>query len=310
MVSNSCWLWISFGLAFCLIWKTWSRRRRRGERWWDQSCLMSEGIKKRSCFCLVAVGASSCQVPSWHWARAWRWWGVNEGNIAAVEDITQKKARKLDLTELQVRKSEDLGRESRWVSCVCHRKRGSDCRQDRKTWILEMFLGLQLWWGSPEKPPANFFGSQGGKGWGCASRNQKMAQKMQFKQKNKGQTGLGKMSRFWVTLSFTVSWPCAKSAHEQSNFAGLCTTVKCSGNLKMSHCKMWAHPCSLSKRGEASFQKKEKFLKYYCLGYIKITSCSFSASPDNTKHPFSLPPIYDQCKGRKSWFCFPQHWRG
>lgn len=129
-----------------------------------------------------------------------------------------------------------MGRESRWVSHECHRKRGSYWRHDRKTWIfgdVDFSCGEGLL-----KREGSFFGSQEGKGWGCVSRNQeKMAQEMQFKQKKERQRGLGKNVEVLVTLSFTVSGPSMKSAHEQSTFAALCTIIKCSGNLKMPHCK-------------------------------------------------------------------------
>lgn len=172
-----------------------------------------------------------------------------------------KKRPEHDLRELQVRKSWDLGRESRWESHEWHRKTaGKTGRQG----FLEMVLGLQLWWGSPENPPAGFFGSQEGKGWGgCVSRKQeKMVQKMQFKQKNKRQRGPGKMWRFWVTLSFIVSCPCAKSAHEQSTFAGLCTELSVVAIWKCPSARHVSSSMLPQHKGWNLFLEKNKKLKF------------------------------------------------
>lgn len=187
-------LWAKAGLGLDLLAALYEKpnlREGEGEGGDIKASVSCVGRKKerRSHFYLAkqrreaAFGAKSCQVPSSHWARstkwAWTWWGANEGNAAAVEDVPQKTSWETnDLTGLQVPKEPGggLGRAGECPVSDCCRRGGSNWREERKMWIFGDVSGTPVAVRFSLREASKLFGSQEGKRGGKGSRNQeKMA---------------------------------------------------------------------------------------------------------------------------------------
>lgn len=220
-------------------------------------------------FCLAkqrseaTVRAKSCWIRSSHRARnvkrAYTWWGANEGNAVAVEDIARKTAGKPVTSQgCKSQKSHEAqkshGRASLCAVSGCHGR-----KEARKMWIVGHVSGSSVAVRVSWREASKLLQQARGEGLRVGKQKPGGEHRKGSSGKAEEQRGQGKTLRFWATSSFTLLGPREQSAHGRAPLwvCALQLSVAVISKCPTARCEL-IHVPSAHKGGNLSLNDNNK----------------------------------------------------